>query len=129
MFGFGKKKVAQGSNWRELERVAAKSKVYKGHKVKTQKTFRSTRKRPDIFALDKKNPRKRLVGDAKCVKEVTRAHVDQVAGYMKHPAYAKEGHIHTCKESKVSHKVRKYAKAKRILIHRTSVKRKKSFWG
>ena len=131
MFGFGKskKKVAAGSNWRKLEKDATKSKHYKGYKLKTQKTFRSTNKRPDFFGIDEKNPRKRIVGDAKCVFELKKNHVDQVKSYMKHPSYAKKGVIHTCKETKIPRPVRKYAKKSKISIERRNVSLKKKFFG
>jgi len=125
---FSSKKVAENSNWKKAEREAAKSKIYDGYKVKTQKTFRSTRKRPDIFGGNKKNSRDRVVGEVKCVKELTKNHVDQLKGYVGHPAYAKKRVLHVCKDSKVPHKTRSYAKRSKIKIFRLKTKRKKGFF-
>jgi len=128
MFGLGKlkKRVAEDINWRKLEKDGLKSKHLKGYNIQTQKTFRSTQKRPDYFGINPKNPRDRIVADAKCVRELTKNHVDQVRGYKKPPSYSKKGFIFTCKDTKVPHEVRRYAKNHNIKIERRSVKRKKS---
>lgn len=130
MFGrTSKKKVAADINWRKLEKDLVKSNHFNGYKVQEQKVFRSVRKRPDIFGINKKNPKDRIVADAKCVTELTKSHVDQVKGYKRHPGYAKKGLIGVCKDTRVPHKVRSYAKKSNIKIERRQIKRKKGFLG
>lgn len=128
---FGRKKgILKDSNWRELEKEMVKSKFFKGYNVQEQKVFRSIRKRPDAFAINPKNPRDRIVGESKCVKELTYANVDQLKDSKGHPGYAKKGLVYVAKDSKVPHKVRKYARESNIKVERGSIPRKKtSFWG
>ena len=50
MFGFNrKKKILKDSNWRKLEKEIENHKVLDGYTVKTQKSSRRTRERPDVF--------------------------------------------------------------------------------
>ena len=128
---FGRKKgILKYSRWRELEKEMPKSKFFDGYKVHEQKVFTSVNKRPDAFAINPKNQRDRRIGDAKSVKELTRSHVDQVKEYKKHPGYAKKGLLYVASDTKVPHKVRKYAKESNIKVERGNIPRKKtSFWG
>lgn len=131
MFGRkSKKKVAADINWRKLEKDLKRAKEFARYKVQEQKVFRSVKKRPDLFGTKKKNPRDRIVGDAKCVVELSKAHVDQVKGYKRHPGYAKKGVIGVCKDTRVPHKIRKYAKDANIKVVRRNIQRKKKgFFG
>jgi hypothetical protein len=125
MFGFGEsKKVADDNNWRKLEREAAKSKRFEGYRVEEQKQSKSTGKRPDIFAINPHDSRDRIVGEAKCVKELTPRHIQQARSY-KGSHYAKEGVVFVARDTKVPHNVRAEARASNISIDRTNVSRKK----
>jgi len=62
---------------------------------------------------------------AKSVKELTYGHIDQVKEYKKHPGYAKKGLLYVAKDTKVPHKVRKYAKDSNIKVERGNTLRKK----
>jgi len=128
---FGRKKgILKDSNWRKLEKEMAKSKFFDGYKVQEQKTFKSVNKRPDAFAVNPKNQRDRRIGDAKSVKELTTAHVNQVKEYKRHPGYAKKGLLYVSSDTKVPHKVRKYAKDSNIKVERgTTPRKKKSLFG
>jgi hypothetical protein len=130
MFGFGesKKGVGTDTNWRKLEREGEKAKHFEGYVIKAQKQSKSTGKRPDYFGYKKENPHHRIVGDAKCVKELTTNHVEQVKSYKKHPFYAKEGVLIVAKDTKVPHDIRAQARANNISIERTNVSQKKGFF-
>lgn len=104
-----KKGVAVGKNWRNLERRAKHSKHLKGYKIYTQKYSSSTKTRPDIVGYSKKNPRERIVADAKNVKELTTTHVNQVIKYKGHPNYAKKGLLVVAKRTKIPKHVKNYA--------------------
>ena len=124
---FGRKKgILKDSNWRNLEKEMVKSKFFNGYKVHEQKVFRSVRKRPDAFAINPKNQRDRRIGDAKSVKELTFAHVEQVKEYKRHPGYAKKGLLYVASDSKVPHKVRRYAKESNIKVERGNISRTKT---
>ena len=128
MFGKKKPKVAGDVNWKKLEKNSEKSEFFNGYKFSTQKTFKTTGKRPDFFGYKENNSRDRIVGDAKCVKELKFEHVDQVKGYKRAPGFAKKGRIFVAKDTKVPHDVRRYAKDNNISVERRDVKRKKGFW-
>jgi len=121
-----KKGILKDSNWRNLEKEMVKSKFFDGYKVHEQKVFRSVRKRPDAFAINPKNQRDRRIGDAKSVKELTIAHVEQVKEYKRHPGYAKKGLLYVARDSKVPHKVRRYAKESNIKVERGNISRTKT---
>ncbi len=130
MFGFGsaKKKVADDMNWRKLEKAGVDSKHFKDYNIQSQKYSKSAKKRPDYFGVHKKDPHKRVVGDAKCVKELTKDHIDQIKGYKGHPFYGRKGVAVVCKDTKVPHEVTRYAKKSNIAIDRLPVKRKKGIF-
>tara|TARA_B110001454_G_scaffold21956_1_gene21376 strand:- start:66 stop:470 length:405 start_codon:yes stop_codon:yes gene_type:complete len=129
MFGNNKKsRVAEDINWRKLEKDSEKSEFFDGFKMSTQKTFKTTGKRPDFFAYKEHNSRDRIVADAKCVKDLKFEHVDQVKEYKRAPGFAKKGRIFVAKDTHVPHDVRRYAKGSDISIERRNVKRKKGFW-
>ena len=135
---FGKKKrshrhkkngVAVGSHWRNLQEKGKHSRYFNGYRVETQKQSKSTGKRPDYVGYSKKDPRKRIVGDAKNVKELNKQHVDQVKRYKGHPFYAKKGVLVVRKTTKVPEDIKNYAKRSNITITRMGTRRKKkSFW-
>jgi hypothetical protein len=68
-----------------------------------------------------------MIGEAKCVKELTSAHVKQAKGYKKHPGYASGGVIGVPKDAKVPHEVRREAKDAGFKVTKLNVTRKKSF--
>lgn len=131
VFGFTgnpKNGVATDKNWRKLEKDSKNSDFFDGYKLSTQKTFKTTGRRPDFFAYHEHNSRDRKVADAKCVRELNHNHVDQVRSYKGAPGYAKEGRIFVCKDTKVPHDVRQYAKDSNISIERRPVAREKGFF-
>jgi len=126
-----KKGVAVGKNWKSLEKRGKRSAYFKGYKIKTQKYSKSTKTRPDYVGYSKKNPRDRIVGDAKDVKELKFSHVDQVIKYKGHPNYAKKGVLVVAKRTKIPREVRAYAKMEHVRITRMSTRKrakKKGFW-
>ena len=128
LFGIGnsKKKVAKDSNWRKLESEAERLRELERYKIKTQKTSKRTRERPDVFAINPKNNRDRVIVDAKCTQEVTTANINQVKSYKK-TFFAKKAIILTAKDTHVSHEKRKEARDAGIKIKRGKTKRKKGF--
>jgi len=102
--------------WRKFEKRISHSGAFEGYRVQTQKVSTSTGKRPDVFAVHKRNPKKRKVADAKYVKELTAKHVEQVRGYKGHPFYAQKGIIFVKKTTKVPRDVRNLAKKSNIKI-------------
>lgn len=129
MFGFGgsKRRVAANSNWRRLEDEASTHKSLRKYKVETQKISKRTGKRPDIFGINPRNNRDRIIIDAKCVREVTSEHIKQVKGYKKN-FYAKNAAIYTCSDTKVSHRKRREASDANIKIIRGQTKRRKRWY-
>ena len=126
MFGSSKnKRVAKNINWKRLEKVGEKSDFFRGFNIETQKIL-PTGKRPDFVGVSRYNSEK-IVGDAKCVKELSRSHVDQVKGYKK-TLHAERGFIVTSENTKVPHEVRRYALGSNIRIKRMDVKRKKNIF-
>lgn len=122
---------AVGNNWRNLQERGRNSNHFKGYKIYKQKQSSSTGKRPDYYGVSRKNPRERIVGDAKNVKTLTKQNVNQVRGYKSHPFYAQKGVIIVNKTTKVPKDVREYAKDSNIDITRIRAKRtpkKKGFW-
>jgi len=115
--------------WQKHEQRARSTRCFRGYKIETQKASASVGKRPDFFGVSKHNPRKRIVGDAKCVKELTSEHVHQVRGYKGYPFFAQKGVIIVKKTTKVPNKVRKLAKNANIKIVRKRARSKnKPFW-
>ena len=126
MFGRSKnKRVAKNINWKKLEKVGEKSDFFRGFNIETQKVL-ETGKRPDFVGVSRHDGEK-IVGDAKCVKELSKDNVDQVKGY-KETLHVKRGFIVTSENTKVPHEVRRYAWDSNIRIKRMDVKRKKNIF-
>ncbi len=126
-----KKGVAVGKNWRSLEKRGRRTAHFKGYKITTQKYSKSTKTRPDFVGVNKKNPRDRIVGDAKNVSKLQYSHVDKVRKYKGHPNYAKKGVLIVAKRTKIPAEVREYARMSNVKITRMSTmkkKKKKGFW-
>ena len=85
-----------------------------------------TGKRPD-FVGESRFDGEKIVGDAKCVKELSKDNVDQVKGY-KRTLHAKRGFIVTSEDTEVSREIRKYALDSNIRIKRMDSKRKKNIF-
>jgi hypothetical protein len=122
--------VARGKNWRSLEKRGRRTSHFKGYKITTQKYSKSTKTRPDFTGYSKKNPRDRIVGDAKDVDKLQYSHVDKVIKYKGHPNYAKTGVLIVAKRTKIPPEVREYAKKSNVKITRMSTmsrKKKKGF--
>ena len=123
--------VARGKNWRSLEKRGRRTAYFKDYKITTQKYSKSTKTRPDFTGYNKKNPRDRIVGDAKDVSKLQYSHVDKVVKYKGHPNYAKTGVLIVAKRTKIPPEVREYAKKSNVKITRMSTmrrKKKKGFW-
>lgn len=115
--------------WQKHEKRARSSSLFSGYKVEKQKVSTTAGKRPDFFGRSKRNPRKRIVGDAKYVKELTPSHVKQVRGYKGYPFFAQKGVIIVKKTTKVPQNVRDLAKDSNIKIVRKRARRKdRSIW-
>ena len=126
MFGSSKKKhPTKNINWKRLEKVGEKSDFFRGFNIETQKVL-ETGKRPDFVGVSRYNSEK-IVGDAKCVKELSKDNVDQVKGY-KETLHVKRGFIVTSENTKVPHEVRRYVWDSNIRIKRMDVKRKKNIF-
>ena len=126
MFGSSKKKPpTKDINWKRLEKVGEKSDFFRGFNIETQKVLK-TGKRPDFVGVSRYDGEK-IVGDAKCVKELSKDNVDQVKGY-KETLHVKRGFIVTSENTKVPHEVRRYAWDSNIRIKRMDVKRKKNIF-
>jgi len=115
--------------WRKHEERARSSTLFRGYDIVKQKVSTSTGKRPDFFGVSKRNPRKRIVGEAKYVKELTPKHLKQVRAYKGYPFFAQKGVILVKKTTKVPGKVRDLARDSNIKIVRKRARRKdRSFW-
>ena len=126
MFGSSKKKhPTKDINWKRLEKEGEKSDFFRGFNIETQKVL-ETGKRPDFVGVSRHDGEK-IVGDAKCVKELSKDNVDQVKGY-KETLHVKRGFIVTSENTKVPHEVRRYAWDSNIRIKRMDVKRKKNIF-
>ena len=130
MFGIKKKGIQPNSNWRKLEKVHAKSIAKRNPKYKTttQKVYKKSRKRPDVYGQHKTIPHKRIGGETKCVKTLTSKHVTQAKSYKKHPGYIRKMEIGISRDTKVPRKVRKQAKKSKISIKRLNVSRIKPWY-
>jgi len=93
--------------------------------VQTQKHSSSAGKRLDFFGVSKRNPKKRIVGDAKHVKELTMEHVKQVRSYNGYPFFAQKGVIVVKKSTEVPKDMREAARDSNIKIVRMGGKRKR----
>ena len=126
------KSITNGNNWRSLQKRGEKSKHFRGCKLETQKYSRSTGKRPDYFCVDPNNPQRRIVGDAKNVKRITKKEIDKVKSYAGHPFYGTKRVLITNKTAKISRKMKKYADDKNVIVDRISAKstrrKKKGFF-
>ena len=126
MFGSSKKKhPTKDINWKRLEKEGESSDFFRGFNIETQKVL-ETGKRPDFVGVSRYDGEK-MVGDAKCVKELSKDNVDQVKGY-KETLHVKRGFIVTSENTKVPHEVRRYAWDSNIRIKRMDVKRKKNIF-
>lgn len=117
--------------WREHEKRARKTSLLDGYKVKPQKASRSTGLRPDYFGVSKRDPSKRIVVDAKYVRELSKDNVDQVRRYRGYPYFAQRGGIVVKKSTKVPDDVREYARDSNIKVVRMRARKerkKKGFW-
>lgn len=120
--------------WREHEKRARKTALLDGYRVSPQKVSTSTGLRPDYFGISKKDPTKRVVVDAKFVKELSRQNVDQVRRYKGYPFFAQRGGIVVKRSTKVPDDVREYARSSNIKVVRMRARKekkaekKKGFW-
>jgi hypothetical protein len=96
-----------------------------GYKVTEQETSASIGRRPDFFGVSKKDPGKRIVGDAKYVRELTPQHVKQVRQYKGYPFFAQKGVIVVKKSTRVPDEVREMARNSDIKIVRMQARREK----
>jgi hypothetical protein len=112
------------SRWRKHEKRARGSRVFKGYRVQEQKVSTRSGKRPDFFGVSKRNPKKRIVGDAKYVKKLTPQHVKQVREYKGYPFFAQKGVIVVKKTTKIPQDVRSLARESNIKIVRKRARRK-----
>jgi len=112
------------TRWQKHEKRARRSRVFNGYRVQEQKVSTVSGKRPDFFGVSKRNPKKRIVGDAKYVKELTPQHVRQVRGYKSYPFCAQKGVIFVKKTTKVPPKVRRLARDSKIKIIRKRARKK-----
>jgi len=126
MFGRKKKGVATDSNWRKLEKEAEKIPELKKYNIQTQKISKRTRERPDLFAVNPKNSRDRVIVESKCVDVLKTSNIKQTTNYKK-TFYSKKAIIMTAKDTYVSHEKRKEARDAGIKIKRGKTKRKKGF--
>lgn len=119
--------------WREHEKRARRTSLLDGYRVTAQKASTSTGLRPDYFGVSKRDPKKRIVVDAKYVRELSKANVDQVRRYKGYPFFAQRGGIVVKKSTNVPDEVRAYARSSNIKIVRKQARRenkpkKKGFW-
>lgn len=70
----------------------------------------------DFFGQNKKNPKKRLTAEAKHVKNLTKANVDQAANV--YPRFPKEKLVIIPRNTTVSTRVKEYAKKRKVKIVR-----------
>jgi hypothetical protein len=104
--------------WGTYEKHQRSSGVFKNYKVQAHKASTSTGKRPDYFGVHKRNSKKRIVADAKCVEELTSKHIEQVRRYKGYPFFAQKGVIFVKKTTKIPERVRSLAKESNIKIIR-----------
>ncbi|MBI4258109.1 MAG: hypothetical protein HY619_04065 [Thaumarchaeota archaeon] len=117
------------ARWRKHEERSRSSSLFRGYKIVEQKVSSSTGMRPDFFGVSKRDPSKRVVGDAKYVKELTPQHVKQVRRYKGYPFFAQKGVIIVKKTTKIPEKVRNLARESNIKIVRKRARRQnRSFW-
>lgn len=122
------------ARWRRHEERARETSLFTGYRITEQKVSTSAGKRPDFFGISKRDPTKRIVGDAKYVRELTPSHVKQVRGYKGYPFFAQKGVIVVKKSTKVPDRVRDMARDSNIKIVRkrarrqSEPKKKKGFW-
>lgn len=120
------------ARWRKHEERARNTSLFTGYKITEQKVSRSAGKRPDFFGVSKRDPSKRIVGDAKYVKELNASHVKQVRGYKGYPFFAQKGVIVVKKSTKVPDDVRELARESNIKVVRMRARKpsekKKGFW-
>jgi len=111
------------TRWRRHEERARRTSLFKGYRVAEQKVSTSTGRRPDFFGISKKDLSKRIVGDAKYVKELTPHHVAQVRRYKGYPFFAQKGVIVVKKSTRVPTEVREEASDSNIKIVRMRARR------
>ncbi len=117
------------TRWRIHEERARSSGVFRGYKVWPQKVSTSTGKRPDYLGVSRRNPKDRIVADAKYVRTLTPEHLDQVKGYKSHPFYARKAVIFVKKSTRVPSEVRNEARQAHIrIIRKVARKPNKSLW-
>lgn len=113
------------TRWRDHEDQSIKSSLYKGYKVKAQKSSKSTGKRPDIFGISKTDSKDRIIGDAKWTLLAKKTHINQNLNYRKHPFYASKGVLHYPANALVPKEIKQLAKAKNIKIVKTRTKKER----
>jgi len=122
--------------WREHEKRARRTSLLDGNQVTPQKASKSTGLRPDYFGISKKDSSKRIVVDAKYVRELSKDNVNQVRRYKGYPFFAQRGGIVVKKSTRVPDEVREYARESNIKVVRMRARResapeskkKKGFW-
>jgi hypothetical protein len=110
--------------WRKHEERARSTTLFRGYDIVKQKVSTSAGKRPDFFGISKSDGRKRIVGDAKYVNELTSQHVKQVRSYKGYPFFAQKGVIIVKQTTKVPDEVRDFARESNIKIVRKRARRK-----
>ena len=111
------------TRWRIHEERSRNSRAFTGYRVTEQKVSTSAGKRPDFFGISKQDPHKRIVGDAKYVKELTPQHVKQVRDYKGYPFFAQKGLIFVKQSTRVPEDVRREASESNIKIIRKRARR------
>jgi hypothetical protein len=82
-------------------------------------------RRPDFFGVFEKDPSKRIVGDAKYVRELTPQRVKQVRQYKGYPFFAQKEVILVKKSTRVPDEVREMARNSDIKIVWMQARREK----
>ena len=108
--------------WRKFEDRLPKLSVLNGCNIFQQKHSKTTKKRADIYAIDKENSRRRIIVDGKYCKEARKQHIQQIGKYN-YPFFPTERYLVYPRNTIITESFRSEAKEKGVGIIKLRVEK------
>jgi hypothetical protein len=97
--------------WRKFEERLPKLSILKGCKIYQQITSKTTQRRPDIYAIDNNNSKRRIIVEGKYTIQARKDHLKQVNNYN-YPFFPTEKYIVYPRNTEISESFKNKARGK-----------------
>ncbi|HBE40306.1 MAG TPA: hypothetical protein DDW27_03735 [Bacteroidales bacterium] len=101
--------------WRKFEERLPKLSVLRGCTIYRQKKSKTTQRRPDVYAIDNNNSKRRIIVEGKYTIQARKDHLKQVNKYN-YPFFPTEKYIVYPRNTEISESFKNEARGKGIEI-------------